>query len=147
TDDASVSKLLYARAFEKFMSDPSIFFRRFLEGERYFLSNFWSVTLTGYTGRLPRVFPKVFWIIFSMAGIVWVMISRRERRELSFWLLMLGSIALSAPFIIFDDGWRTICTSFVLVALLVASGFATPTTQAVGANSFEKKIFAGPSAR
>ena len=142
-DEAEVPQLLYARAFEKFTSDPSIFFRRFVEGERYFLSNFWNVTLVGYTGKLPHGFPKVLWIVVSMVGIVWVMITRRERCELSFWLLMLGSIDLSAPFIIFDDGWRTICTSFVLVALLVASGFASPTA----ANSFEKNLFTGPSTR
>jgi hypothetical protein len=60
---------------------------------------------------------------------VWVFWNHRERNELSFWVLILASIVASAPIVIFDDGWRIICTSFVLLALLLSSGFATPITE------------------
>jgi hypothetical protein len=132
--EADRSKALYGFAWQKFTSEPTLLFGRLLKAEGVFLSKVGPVMLTGYSGRLP--FPKLLWMlvaaggaIFALRGLTWVLVKHRERYELSFWILMLASIVLSAPFLIFDDGWRAICTSFVLLALLFSSGFATPTTQ------------------
>jgi hypothetical protein len=125
-NEAEVAQFFYARAREKFVAEPELFLTRLLDGERYFLLDVRERILTGYTGTIPSLFPKKLWMLFVIAGIAWVLLSRRERHELSFWTLIIGSIVASAPFVIFDDGWRVLCTSFPLISLLIASGFSTP---------------------
>lgn len=125
-NEAELAKFFYARALEKFRAEPSLLFKRLIDGETYFLSGIWERVLTGYTGTIPALFPKQLWTLFVVVGLARVLISRKERHELSFWGLVIGSVFVSAPFVIYDDGWRVLCTSFPLFALLIASAFSSP---------------------
>jgi hypothetical protein len=88
--------------------------------------NVWEQILTGYGGSIPVEFPKAVWWLCVICGIFWAMRYRRELHELSFWLLFLAGFLVSVPFVIFDDGWRVLCTSFVILSALLASGFTSP---------------------
>ena len=54
------------------------------------------------------------------------MLRRREKHEGLFWLLYVIGLAVSVPFVMFDDGWRVLSGSFPLLAVLVACGFTSP---------------------
>lgn len=127
--EAERANFFYAKAAEKFINAPKVLFGRLLEGERYFLSHISQQLLSGYTGSIPHSFPINLWWLFSIVGMAWVMRHRREKHEGKFWLLFIVGLAASAPFVIFDDGWRVMCVSFVVLALLLASGFASPLHQ------------------
>jgi hypothetical protein len=68
----------------------------------------------------------------AILGLAWTLWRRREKTELMFWLLMAGAPIVVAPLMIFDDGWRALTSIGPLVALLLASGFATPAGQQQG---------------
>jgi len=129
TSEAEQAKFYYAKAAEKITNAPRILFGRLLEGERYFSRNIGKRILSGYTGSIPDSFPAILWWLFAIAGLVWVMRHRREDHEGKFWLLFVAGLVASAPFVIFDDGWRVMCASFVILALLPASGFSSPLHQ------------------
>jgi hypothetical protein len=126
TTESEQANLFYVRAKEKFINQPSVLFTRLLKGELHFAERIWKRILTGYIGSIPDSFPEVFRWLAVISGIVKVMRSQRERHEGTFWLLFLAGLAASVPFVIFDDGWRVLCVSFVILSLLLASGFTSP---------------------
>ena len=126
TTESEQASLYYFKAKEKFFNDPSVLFARLLEGELHFAERIWKRTLTGYTGSIPGSFPAILWWLAVIGGIFRVMRYQRERHEGTFWLLFLIGLAASVPFVIFDDGWRVLCASFVILSLLLASGFTSP---------------------
>jgi hypothetical protein len=117
---------LYRMALKKFLEEPGVFFLRLLEGEGVFLILIWKKILSGYTGDIPHFFPSILWWIAVMCGLGRLARNWRFSREGGFWILFVSSLLLSAPFVIFDDGWRVLSASFPLLAVLFASGFASP---------------------
>jgi len=126
---------LYSKAKETFLTDPQILALRLIDGARYFISGLPRFMIAGYGGVMHPLFPKKIWLLVFATGFGWVMWRRREKREIAFWILVVGSIFASAPFVIFDDGWRVMISSFVLVSLFLSCGFASPLHQYVGTPS------------
>jgi hypothetical protein len=124
---AGQAHYLYAKAWEGFRRDPSVLFRRMIEGERVFFGNLVTVALGGYTTRtIPRWFSQRAWTMIVVFGLLVTFWRQRERRELSFWLFMWAGLLASAPLVIFADGWRVLSSVFPFLALFFACGFATP---------------------
>jgi hypothetical protein len=118
--------LFYGKARAKLQADPGIFFARLAEGEVHFVKSIGRRTLTGHHGTIPSTFPVWLWWWVAIGGMVRVLGFKAERDERAFWLLFVTGLAASVPFVMFDDGWRVLCASFVLLAVLLASGFASP---------------------
>jgi len=127
--EAEIARYLYLKAWEKFQREPSIFINRLAATERFFVDNVLERAFVGYTYvPIPRRFPIRAWELLAVAGLIFVLGRRRERRELSFWVFMALGILASAPLVIMDDGWRVLSASFPLIALFLACGFSTPAT-------------------
>jgi hypothetical protein len=123
---ATQAHFLYRKAWEGFRGDPSLLFRRLMQGERIFLDNLVTILLGGYIRPIiPRWFPRTAWMVIAACGLVITFWRRRERRELSFWFFMWLGLLASAPFVIFDDGWRVLSSVLPWVALFIACGFAS----------------------
>ncbi len=125
-NESEQARFLYAKSIEKFLNSPSILINRLWQGEILFLSGIYKKILSGPTDSLPINFPINIWWSMSLFGMCWMLLRHRERNELLFWVLLLTSIFLSAPFVIFDDGWRVLSTSFPLMFLAISSGFISP---------------------
>ena len=127
--EAEGARILSERALTRFKQNPWTLFNRLVEGERYFLENLHVAMLYGFGSMsqspLPS-FPSSLWYIVGALGLLRVLVRARERYELSFWIMMALGLLTSAPWVIFDDGWRVLSSSFVFIALLAASGFSTP---------------------
>jgi hypothetical protein len=135
SDEAAQVRLLYHKAFVKMKSQPLIVLHRLVDAERLFVTELPRRMLAGYPMDGPADwFPTALWYVCAAAGIFFVLRRRRAAAELSFWVVMLGSIAMSAPFIIYDDGWRVISTSLPFIALFLATGFSTPATYTPATN-------------
>ena len=53
--------------------------------------------------------------------------TRRERsRDILFFLIVFGSVVLSAAFVFFDDGGRVLTVTHVFIALMLVLGLSTP---------------------
>jgi hypothetical protein len=127
--EADRARILYRKAWEATVRQPRRALARLIEGERYYLANVLDRAVLGHFGLpAPRWFPIRLWELVAVAGIGWTLLHRRERGEPTFWLLMALAPMCAAPFMIFDDGWRALTSIGPLVALLLASGFATPAT-------------------
>lgn len=129
TTESAQASLYYSKAKEKFLNEPSVLFDRLLEGESQFVGGIWTRILTGYTGSIPDLFPTPLWWLAVISGIIWLIRYKCEEHEGFFWLFFLTGLAASAPFVIFDDGWRVLCASLVVVSLLLACGFTSPFQQ------------------
>jgi hypothetical protein len=129
--ESEQSSLLYAKAADKFLNEPDVLLVRLLEGGVHFAQGIWNQMLKGHGGSIPDVFPVELWWLMLFGGMIWVIRHRRERHELTFWLLFLAGFSASAPFVIFDDGWRVLSASLVVLSLLLASGFSSPLYQCV----------------
>jgi hypothetical protein len=128
--EADRARILYRRAWEAAVRQPRRALARLMEGELFYLTNVLDRAVLGHFGvPAPRWFPVRLCELAAIAGIGWTLLYRRERAEPTFWLLMALAPMLAAPFMIFDDGWRALSSVGPLVALLLASGFATPATQ------------------
>jgi hypothetical protein len=118
------ARYLYGKAWEAFRRKPSVLLGRLVEGEEIFAENVTTRMLTGYTTSItPRWFPRQTWTVIALVGLTITLWRRREQRELSFWLFMWLGLLASAPFVIFDDGWRVLSSMFPFVALFLACGF------------------------
>lgn len=124
------AKFYYTKAFEKFSKEPSIFFYRLLEGELYFINHIQGKMLSGYNGTVSEIFPSTIWWLCVFLGLVWVLKYRQEAHERMFWFLIVLGLLASAPFIIFDDGWRVMSASLILVCVLLACGLTSPIHEA-----------------
>ena len=134
------ARFLYAKAWEGFRRDPSVFFHQMIEGERVFFGNLVTVALGGYTTRtIPRWFSQRAWTVVALFGLTITLWRRRERRELSFWLFMWAGLLASAPLVIFADGWRVLSSVFPFLALFFSVGFATHADVAYPAASAERR--------
>ncbi len=126
TFGATQAHFLYAKAWERFRRDPSILYHRLIDGERAFLGNLMPVMLGGYTTPfLPDWFPRTAWAALAACGLLITFWRQRERRELAFWLLMWLGLLMSAPLVIFADGWRALSSILPFVALFLACGFSS----------------------
>lgn len=141
--EAGQAHLFYTKAGEMLTQRPGIFFGRLLEGGEYFFLQIWRSMLIGYTGTLPDFFPLTFWWIFAACGLIWVLRSRQEKHERSFWALFVLGLTVSAPFVIFDDGWRVLCASFPLLFVLIASGFTSPVSNALAQGQARQEVTTG----
>jgi hypothetical protein len=123
---AAQTRYLYAKAWEAFRREPSVLLGRMIDGEKIFAENVMTRMLAGYTMPItPRWFPQKAWTVITVAGLTITLWRRREQQELSFWLFMWLGVLASAPFVIFDDGWRVLSGIFPFVALFLAGGFTT----------------------
>jgi hypothetical protein len=137
---AAQTHYLYAKAWEEFRRQPSVMLGRLVDGEKIFSENVITRMLTGYTMQItPRWFPQTTWTVIAVAGLTITLWRRREQRELSFWLLMWLGLFASAPFVIFDDGWRVLSSMFPLVGLFLACGFSTQHAAPIALPSAESR--------
>jgi len=67
--------------------------------------------------------------VLCLIGIGYTLFRRRERGEISFWLLLLASIVLSAGVVFHDDGRRVLAASIPLICLFISLGAAGPRRQ------------------
>jgi hypothetical protein len=124
---AAGAEIRFDKALAKFKQDPWTLVNRLAEGERHFVQNLPEVVLYGPSVTdQPALFPKNLWYIVCAVGVFWVLSRGRERHELSFWIWMTLGLLGSAPWVIFDEGWRVLSGALVFVALLAASGFSSP---------------------
>jgi hypothetical protein len=126
-------------AWQSFSNNPEKFFGRLFNAGGAFLRQLPDFLWRSYQMNIaePSWMPKRWITLLAVLGIIWVVMRWGNRRELSFWFLMLGSILLSAAFVYFDDGRRTLAASVPLLALFVSMGMAAPdiaTTKTVGPN-------------
>jgi hypothetical protein len=125
--ETDVARAHLGKAATRFMADPWTFVNRLAEGERHFLENVQVAMLYGYRFQdSAPFFPRFLWYFVGAIGLVWLVVRGKEPYELSFWMVMSLSLLASVPWVMFDEGWRVLSGSFVLIALLAASGFSTP---------------------
>ena len=125
--EAEVAQLLYAKTWVQIRARPAVLVKRLVAGERYFLDGLATVILGGYAqSTLPAFFPRTGWFVLALAGVVGVLRHRREQHERTFWAVSAAALLMSAPWVIFDDGWRVLCGGFVLIAVFLALGFTSP---------------------
>ncbi len=131
SSEAEQARLYYSKALEQFVAEPLVLFARLWQGELKFLGGIFNRLLTGYTGSVPDAFPTSIWWLAALAGVGLTMRQRREKHEPLFWLLFVLSLLASAPFVMFDDGWRVLSASFPLLAVLIAAGFSGPVSRPI----------------
>jgi hypothetical protein len=126
--DGAAAKVLYSLAWDNFKKDPTILFRRLAAAVYEFGIQLPELFWRGYL--LPAVepswLPRTFLSMLSGFGIVYVMLRRREKGEIAFWLLLWASVVGSAAFVFSDDGRRVLAASYPLLFLFFAMGIAGP---------------------
>lgn len=127
-DKSAATKQLYVTAAENFRAHPSIFFGRLADGAHEFLSQVNNMVWKGYLLGIPDPSPRLHKLmtVISLIGLLYIMMRRAKRIELSFWALLWVSIVSSAALVFFDDGSRVLAASQPLMALFFAMGVTSP---------------------
>ena len=122
--EEQISNYLYKRSFENIKNDIRPFIKRLWQGEAYFLKNLPERMVAGYTNHIPKEFSSQLWWLCITLGLI---VNRKNFRmaEILFWSLFFIGLFLSAPFVIFDDGWRILCVSFPLCSVFMGTMLST----------------------
>jgi hypothetical protein len=128
SDEEEMVKFMYRMAWDNFQKNPVVLFQRLTEGIRSFVKRI-PEWLLGSEGR-PSWFPTTHLTMLLGVGLVYITLMRRERGELSFWLLVGLSIIASASIVIFDDGLRVLAASHPTLSLFFAIGMSGPAMSA-----------------
>jgi energy-coupling factor transporter transmembrane protein EcfT len=123
TSERDQDGLLYSRALSAIIGHPSVLASGIIKNIRSLLSYLPDFAVTGYRGPIHVV--PVYSLLFLVPGLIFTFTRNRARGELSFWFLMLVSIATSAAVILGDDGWRTLSVTWPFLALLLSLGFTS----------------------
>lgn len=143
--ERDVTNRLYTLAWENFQNDPTIFLKRIIVNTTAFAVDISSLVYKGYflTTPEPVWFPRLFVTSISLIGVLLLLLTRREHKELSFWIVIWASILLSAGFVYGDDGRRVLAASYILVFTFLALGFANPAAVAVTDINSASNAFGG----
>ena len=127
-EEGAAVNQLYVTAAENFRAHPDIFFGRLADGAREFLSQINNMVWKGYFLGIPDPSPRLHELMtaFSLIGLLYIMMRRAKRIELSFWALLWVSIVSSAALVFFDDGSRVLAATQPLMALFFAMGVSSP---------------------
>jgi hypothetical protein len=135
--EREVSDFLYAKAFDHMQAHPQVIRTRLADGFFHFLENLPQRLLGGYRAvPAPGWFGVRYWPAIILLLLVVYGFRRARPSERGFWLLLVGSVMLSAPVVIFDDGWRALVASYPALGMLMALAFSTsagPLEQRAGA--------------
>ena len=67
---------------------------------------------------------------FAAVGLLFVLVRRREKGEIAFWLLIWAGVIASAAFVHFDDGRRVMVVGYPLLWMFLASGLPAASVSA-----------------
>ena len=127
--DVAHARFLYAMAWENFKNHPDVLMNRMMIASQAFIYNLPDELFRGAGPEIqsvPRGAKKLI-LLISIVGLTLLFFRERAKVELLFWMLLWLSIVASAAIIYFDDGDRVLSTSYVLLWLFFALGFANPT--------------------
>lgn len=117
--EAERAAFLYRKALDNILADPRVIGTRLWQGLREFVQTLPSFMLTGYR-QTPLATP--WWAAFYVIAVFGLIVNRKDftRGEVAFLILVPASTAASAPFVIFDDGWRVLIVSHLTLAMALA---------------------------
>jgi|GEM_PF-3239689 len=124
---AEQSRFLYAKTVENIRANPGVIGRELLKREWSFLEIVLKQLFIGYGGYVKC--PKwlfAWFMTVSIAGWFYVISKKREDSEFSFYIFLISSIIISAPFVIYDDGWRVLMVAYPVLWMALSSGLASP---------------------
>ena len=127
-DENVLASILYRMALENVKAHPMVLIKGVVGGAAGFITTLPDVAWRGYRAATlePPWFPSGALSWLCLIGVAAGLHRRREPNELAFWCWMIGAILVSAPFVYFDDGQRTLGTSYVVFFLFLAVGFSMP---------------------
>jgi hypothetical protein len=120
-NEAERAAFLYRKALETIVSQPGVMAHRLWQAERHFIGNLPQFMFSGY--RETPV--QSGWILAAWTIVVagyWWNFRARDPDQLIFTAVTIASIILSAPFVVFDDGWRVLVVTHFALALFIALG-------------------------
>jgi MFS family permease len=132
--EEEAAKVLYSKAIENIIKRPSVFLHRLWDGEVRFAKEVWQKTIGGYfeitgpsQGWGNSSLPIYVVLGLLLSGFFALSIYRvPSADEYVFLGITILSIAASAPFIIFDDGWRALMSTSPFAAGLCAISLGSP---------------------
>lgn len=131
--EAKHAEFLYQKGFTKLRDDPSIFINRIKDAVSAFVAIIPTLMSRGYLGySTPPFFPVTLWLFLCGIGLLVLIFREMREREIVFWTFFCVSLMASASLVYFDDGIRTLCVSYPLVALLIASAFRVDMVKNLG---------------
>lgn len=124
---AAQARFLYAKTIENIRANPGIIGNELLKREWIFLEGIVAQLFTGYGGyaRCPRLL-FIWFMVVSVVGWFCIISKKRERGELAFYIFLIVSIIVSAPFVIYDDGWRVLMSAYPVFWMAISSGLVSP---------------------
>ena len=126
-DNAEVSRFLYSKALENFRRDPQTTFKKLFANAQEFVGRLPDLIWKGYLPiETPPWLPRTQIVLLGLLGLAFTLAKRREASELSFWIVLLASVTVSAAVVFADDGQRVLAVSYPLIWLLLSSGLAAP---------------------
>lgn len=119
---------LWDEALRAIRAHPSIFVGRLWDGIAAYVTSIPRFFLVG--GYVPLFGPQretVRWVVLALIpGWIFLMTRRERSRDILFFLIVSGSVVLSAAFVFFDDGGRVLMVTHVFIALMLVLGLSTP---------------------
>lgn len=122
--EKQIADFLYKQSLINIQNDIKPLLKRLWQGEVYFIKNLPERMLAGYTNYIPKEFSNQLWWLCITFGLI---VNKKNFRmaEILFWSLFFFGLFLSAPFVIFDDGWRILCVSFPLCSVFIGTMLCT----------------------
>lgn len=118
--EKQIADFLYQQSLINIKNDIKPLLKRLWQGEVYFIKNLPERMLAGYTNHIPKEFSSRLWWLCITFGLI---VNRKTFRmtEILFWSFFFIGLFFSAPFVIFDDGWRILCVSFPLCSVFMGT--------------------------
>src|SRR5207302_8363531 len=115
--EEGTTRLMEAMAWENFKKQPMVLAARLVDGAAEFIKQLPDLLWRGYLFEIPEPWwlPRLLLTLLCLIGISYTLFKRREHGEISFWLLLLASIVLSAAVVFHDDGRRVLAASIPLI--------------------------------
>ena len=130
--EKEVASILYKKAIQNIINNPTVFLNRLIEGEVYFWQNVFGKLLYGYIPTLSAhdgfarvLIPMTRIILLAGVGLMlWYRLPDRD--DVLFMALFVISVASSVPFIMFDEGWRALMATTPFCAAIFAFALKSP---------------------
>src|SRR5262249_27464404 len=125
-DEHARHVLLWDEALRAIRAHPSIFVGRLWDGMAAYVTSIPRFFLVQY---VPVFWPQrlVRWVVLALIpGWIFLMTRRERSHDILFFLIVFGSVVLSAAFVFFDDGGRVLTVTHVFIALILVLGLSAP---------------------
>jgi hypothetical protein len=119
--------LLWDEALRAIRAHPSIFVGRLWDGIAAYVTSIPRFFLVQYVPLFGPQRETVRWVVLALIpGWIFLMTRRERSCDILFFLIVFGSVVLSAAFVFFDDGGRVLTGTHVFIALMLVLGLSTP---------------------